>query len=136
MIGWKITPVFNISQDEQGILVWIQKSLNCGTIRFRKNGVWVFEVESKKDFKNIIIPFFTKFHFKSHKKRRQFDKFVQIFELIEQTPSLTLAPQILQWRNESQIKKRSHRYSDQDICARAQFYWNKNQQIIQQKNGK
>ena len=68
---------------------------------------------------------------------RQFDRFVKIFELIQQTPSLTLAhvSQILQWRNESQTKKRSHKYSDQDICARAQLYWNKNQQIIQQKNG-
>ena len=47
LIGWKITPVFNISQDEQAILIWIQKILNCGTIRFRKDGVWVFEVENK-----------------------------------------------------------------------------------------
>ena len=47
LIGWKITPVFNISQDEQGVLVWIKKILNCGTIRFRKDGVWVFEVENK-----------------------------------------------------------------------------------------
>ena len=35
--------------------------------------------------------------------------------------------------NESQTKKRSHKYSDQNICARAELYWNK--QIIQQKNG-
>ena len=137
LIGWKITPVFNISQDEQSVLVWIKKILNCGTIRFRKDGVWVFEVENKDDLQHIIIPFFKKFHFISHKKTLQFKKFVKIFDLIQQTPSLTLAhvAQILQWRNESQTKKRSHKYSDQDICARAELYWNQNQQIIQQKNG-
>ena len=93
----------------------IQKILNCfrlqskrTTIRFRKDGVWVFEVENKDDLQHIIIPFFKKFHFISHKKTLQFNKFVKIFYLIQQTPSLTLAhvTQILQWRNESQTKKR------------------------------
>ena len=71
LIGWKITPVFNISQDEQSVLVWIKKILNwqlrCaqrGTIRFRKfeDGVWV--VENKYDLQHIplIIPFFKKFY--------------------------------------------------------------------------
>lgn len=33
LIGWKITPVFNISQDEREILAWIKHILKCGTLR-------------------------------------------------------------------------------------------------------
>jgi len=31
LIGWKITPVFNISQDKKQILAWIQHVFKCGS---------------------------------------------------------------------------------------------------------
>lgn len=70
LIGWKISPVFNISQKEKQILALIQKHLGCGTIRFRKDNVWPFEVDNKTALIKIIIPFFTKYGFLSEKKRR------------------------------------------------------------------
>lgn len=68
LIGWKITPVFNISQKENKILRIIADNLGCGHIRFRKDGLWVYEVESRSDIMDTIIPFL------SDKKRDDFDR--------------------------------------------------------------
>lgn len=38
-IGWKITPVFNVTQKERTVLDTIANQLGCGTIRFRKENV-------------------------------------------------------------------------------------------------
>lgn len=61
LIGWKISPVFNISQKEKSITALIKKHLGCGTIRFRKLGVWVFEVDNRTALINTISPFFTRY---------------------------------------------------------------------------
>ena len=58
LIGWKMSPVFNISQKEKSILALIKKHLGCGTIRFRKDNVWVFEVDNRKALIDKIITFF------------------------------------------------------------------------------
>jgi intein-encoded DNA endonuclease-like protein len=34
LLGWKITPVFNISQKEKSILALVKHHLECGTLRF------------------------------------------------------------------------------------------------------
>lgn len=48
LIGWKLAPVFNISQKDRTILAQIKDHLKCGTIRFRKDGVWAYSVFHKK----------------------------------------------------------------------------------------
>ena len=137
LIGWKITPVFNISQDEREILAWIKHILKCGTIRFRKDGVWVFEVNNQKSLREKILPFFDQFRFLSKKKKLQYQKFKKICNLLNQTPSNTYETvrQILVLRNESNMKtSKKRKYTDAFILQRAEFYWNKNQEIIQNKN--
>lgn len=137
LIGWKITPVFNISQDEREILVWIKHILKCGTIRFRKDGVWMFEVQNQKAINEKILPFFDQFRFISKKKKLQYQKFKKICKLLNQTSSNTYDTirQILILRNESNTKKsKSRKYTDAFILQHAEFYWNKNKQIIQMKN--
>lgn len=137
LIGWKITPVFNISQDEREILAWVKHILKCGTIRLRKDGVWMFEVQNQKALNEKILPFFDKFRFLSKKKKLQYQKFKKICKLLNQTSSNTYETirQILILRNESNIKKSAKRkYTDAFILQRAEFYWNKNKQIIQMKN--
>jgi len=42
--------------------------LKCGTIRFRKDGVWMFEVNNQKSLCGKILPFFDPFRFLSKKK--------------------------------------------------------------------
>jgi hypothetical protein len=59
--GWKITPVFNVTQKERTVLDKIKSVLNCGTIRARKDGAWVYEVTRKECISNKVIPFFDRF---------------------------------------------------------------------------
>jgi intein-encoded DNA endonuclease-like protein len=67
--GWKITPVFNVTQKERTVLDTIKNTLGCGIIRLRKDNVWVYEVTRKEDIYNTIIPFFDRFVLWSHSKR-------------------------------------------------------------------
>nr|YP_009519141.1 hypothetical protein [Caulerpa verticillata]AYC65110.1 hypothetical protein [Caulerpa verticillata] len=139
LIGWKITPVFNISQDEREILAWIKHILKCGTIRFRKDGIWTFEVHNQNALNKIILPFFDRFHFLSKKKKLQYQKFKKICKLLNHNTSITYETicQILILRNESNIKNsKKRKYTDTLILQRAEFYWNKNHKIIQSKNNK
>lgn len=137
LIGWKITLVFNISQDEREILAWIKHILKCGTIRFRKDGVWMFEVNNQKSLQERILPFFNRFQFLSKKKKLQYQKFKKICNLLDQTTSNTYETirQILILRNESNIKtSKKRKYTDAFILQRAELYWNKNKKTIQMKN--
>ena len=67
LLGWKITPVFNISQKQRDILAVIKRYLNCGTIRYRNDDCWVYQVENRTALTQIIIPFFEKYPLQSSK---------------------------------------------------------------------
>lgn len=100
MIGWKITPVFNISQHEREILAWIKYISKFGTIRFRK--IWMFEVSNQKSLWGKILPFLNNFDFLSKKKKLQY-----------QTPSNTYETVRQIFRNESNIKtSKKRKYID------------------------
>ena len=141
LIGWKVTPVFNISQDEREILAWIKHILKCGTIRFRKDGVWVFEVQNRKAINEQILPFFDRFRFLSKKKKLQYQKFKKICKLLDNTSSNTYETirQILILRNDVNMKMKNskkRKYTDNFILQRAEFYWNVNKQLIENKNSR
>jgi hypothetical protein len=78
----KISPSFNISQKDREILEWIKSVFNCGTIRDRGDGVFYYEVQSIKSLKEIIIPFFNKYHLRT-KKHTTFKIFSEIVNLID-----------------------------------------------------
>jgi hypothetical protein len=78
----KISPSFNISQKDKGILEWIQSVFNCGTIRDRGDGVFYYEVQDINSLKEVIIPFFNKYHLRT-KKNTTFQIFSKIVELID-----------------------------------------------------
>nr|AYC64217.1 hypothetical protein [Pseudobryopsis hainanensis] len=136
LLGWKITPVFNISQDEKDILAWIKHILACGTIRARKDGVWAYEVNNKQALIKRIVPFFERFAFRSTKKRRQFQNFKRILELRAKEPSMTLGTlkQIITARNQSRKPSRKRTYSNGEILQRAEYYWTINRDTIQGRN--
>lgn len=67
--GWKITPVFNVTQKERTVLDKIKSVLGCGTIRARKDGVWVYVVTRKKCISEKVILFFDNFHLWSESKK-------------------------------------------------------------------
>ena len=72
---WETKNVFNISQKERTVLFLIKHHLGCGTIRFRKDNVWVYQVDNIKGIKKVVIPFFNTLGFLSEKKKKDFARF-------------------------------------------------------------
>jgi hypothetical protein len=79
---WKISLCFNVSQRERTILTFFERYLQCGSLRQRGDGVWYYEVNDFGSITEKVIPFFKRFRFLSEKKRRDFEKFVEIAGLI------------------------------------------------------
>ncbi len=86
---WKLTASFNISQKDRPILAFIQKELECGTLRERKDGVVYYEVTDVVSLKEIIIPFFKRFGFLSSRKKTNFAIFSSIVEKMANGEHLT-----------------------------------------------
>lgn len=135
LIGWKIAPVFNISQKEKTILSLIKHHLGCGTIRFRSDNVWVYEVDNIKSITNIIIPFFKKFAFLSEKKKKDFERFQKIVKIKRNNKSLTFEniESILELLKQVESKN-SRKYTDCEIKERSLLFWQKNKSKIEKLN--
>lgn len=69
---WKVSLCLNVSQKDESILALLQETLQCGTIRYKCDGVWFFEVNSLVSIRDHVIPFFDHFSFLSNKKKRDF----------------------------------------------------------------
>ena len=83
---WRISLSFNVSQNEDTVLKVLMKTLKCGTIRKRYDGVYYFEVTKLKDILACVIPFFNTFSFISYKKRINFIIFSKIAFLLNIKP--------------------------------------------------
>lgn len=83
-IPWKVSLCFNVSQKDKVILALYKHHLGCGTLRDRPDGVWYYEVNNLIAIREKVIPFFRKYHFLSAKKKRDFAKFCQAVEMMEQ----------------------------------------------------
>lgn len=135
LIGWKVSPVFNISQKEKTILALIKHHLGCGTIRFRSDNVWVYEVDNMNSIQNTIIPFFKKFAFLSEKKKKDFARFLKIIEIKQKNKSITYKniESILQLLKQVESKN-NRKYNDCEIKKRSLLFWEKNQTKIEKLN--
>ena len=150
LLGWKITPVFNISQKERTILALIKHHLKCGTLRYRKdcrsvvhvmnenerqNDVWVYEVETRTALRERIIPFFTTFRFLSEKQKADFRRFQRILGILDRHRSTTFADleRILVVLDEVESKA-ARIYSHHQILERATVFWTKNRHRIEAMN--
>lgn len=71
-LPWKVSLCLNVSQKDRLILELLQKHLQCGTIRYKSDGVWFFEVNNLAAIREHVIPFFNRFSFLSAKKKRDF----------------------------------------------------------------
>ena len=80
---WKVSLCFNISQKDKVILALYKHHLGCGTLRSRPDGVWYYEVNNFNAIVENVIPFFKKFGFLSAKKKRDFNKFCQMADMIK-----------------------------------------------------
>lgn len=142
LLGWKCTAVFNISQKEKHILSRIQHAVQCGTLRYRREGVWAYEVSDRHLLGTCIVPFFQRYPFLSRKKQGDFSRFQCILEMLQRHPSLTLHDlmEILHHRGTVLVGLRerstsSRRYSREVILHRAWLFWMVNEPRILARNG-
>ena len=80
--GWKIVPSFNISQREATIPKLFQQTLQCGTIRYRKDGICYYEVRKTTDINETISEFFTKFPLLSKRQASRLQLLLQATKLL------------------------------------------------------
>jgi len=79
---WKVSLCLNVSQKDEVVLALLKRHLQCGTIRFKGDGVWMFEVNNLNAIRENVIPFFRRFGFLSAKKKRDFAIFQRMAELM------------------------------------------------------
>lgn len=95
--GWRVQMHFHLKlQEVDEELLWkIYNTLNCGNVYFqkeqRKNHTqcYRYTVSAWRDIDSIIIPFFIKHTLQTVSKRKSFDIFCQIAELVKQDKHLT-----------------------------------------------
>jgi len=115
-IPWKISLCFNISQKDKVILALYKRYLQCGTLRSRPDGVWYYEVNNLRAIVENVIPFFLKFNFLSAKKKRDFQKFQELANIIQVNGHLTFKGinQILKIRKDMNDGGK-RKYHDEEI---------------------
>ena len=69
-LPWKVSLCLNVSQKDDVILALLKRHLNCGTIRYKGGGVWMFEVNNLTAIRENVIPFFRRFGFLSARRAR------------------------------------------------------------------
>jgi hypothetical protein len=96
--GWRVQMHFHLKlQEADEELLWkIRNTLNCGNVYFqkeqRKNHTqcYRYTVGAWRDIESTIIPFFTKHHLQTVSKRKSFDIFCEIANLVTQEKHLTM----------------------------------------------
>src|SRR5205823_13976394 len=57
-LPWKVSLCLNVSQKDEVILALLKHHLQCGTIRYKSDQVWFFEVNNLNAIRDNVIPFF------------------------------------------------------------------------------
>ena len=81
-LPWKVSLCLNVSQKDRVILALLKRHLQCGTIRYKGDDVWMFEVNNLNAIRENVIPFFKRFGFLSAKKKRDFAIFMRMADLM------------------------------------------------------
>ena len=81
-LPWKVSLCLNVSQKDKVILALLKRHLQCGTIRYKGDDVWMFEVNNLNAIRENVIPFFKRFGFLSAKKKRDFAFFVRMADMM------------------------------------------------------
>lgn len=118
-LPWKVSLCFNISQRDPVVLALFKRHLGCGTMRQRSDGVWYFEVNNLEAIVENVNPFFRRFGFLSAKKKRDFAKFVQLTQMLQQGVhrSEEGIREILEIRRDMNDGGK-RRYTDEEILSR------------------
>ncbi len=116
--GWKIEPIFNISQKDKALLALIKRWLKCGTLREKRDGVVYYEVRNIRALIERVIPFFDRFNFLSSNKKKNYSIFRRIVKKIDKGEHLTKKgiQEILKLREDlNKGRGRKRKYNIQDV---------------------
>ena len=119
--GWKISASFNVSQKDSQIPLLFQKTLECGTIRFRRDGVCYFEVRNATDLNSSVRSFFERFPLLSDRQSNRFHLLMKAVEIMAQGQhrSEEGLEAILQLR-ELMVSNRKRKYKLTDVLQNPQ----------------
>jgi hypothetical protein len=120
-LGWRITPVFNVSNKDIVILALFKKTLGCGTIREIGNGKFFYEVDRLESLEDSVLPFFQKFRFFSAKKKKEFATFKKLLGCCKKKPrGIEELKEILQYRKVlGEARAARYKRSDTEILKYA-----------------
>ena len=119
--GWKIVPSFNISQREATIPKLFQETIQCGTIRYRQDGVCYFEVRKINDINETVRQFFAQFPLRSNRQAHRLQLLLQATSLLVKGEHLTHEglESVLEIR-EQMISNRKRTYKLTDVLQNPQ----------------
>ena len=117
-LPWKVSLCLNVSQKDKVILALLKRHLKCGTIRYKSDDVWMFEVNNLIAIHENVIPFFKQFGFLSAKKKRDFAIFRRMAELMNKGAHLAKPGivELLELRREMNDGGK-RKYTEQEILA-------------------
>ena len=117
-LPWKVSLCLNVSQKDKVILALLKRHLKCGTIRYKSDDVWMFEVNNLNAIHENVIPFFRQFGFLSAKKKRDFAIFRRMAELMNEGAHLGKPGivELLELRREMNDGGK-RKYTEQEILA-------------------
>jgi hypothetical protein len=119
--GWKIVASFNISQREETIPKLFKETLQCGTIRYRQDGVCYFEIRKITDINESVREFFTRFPLRSERQALRLQQLLQAVDLLVQRKHLNLKglEEVLIIR-QSMTSNRKRKYEITDVLQNPQ----------------
>jgi hypothetical protein len=83
--GWKISAAFNVSQSDPEPLMLFREALGCGTLRRGGSNGWYSEVNSLRDLRSVVIPFFERFPLMGA-KAKDFQAFRSAVQILSRSP--------------------------------------------------
>ena len=119
--GWKLVASFNISQREATIPKLFRETLQCGTIRYRQDGVCYFEVRTICDIDTVVRAFFARFPLRSKRQSFRLSQLLAAVDLIKRKEHLTDQglQKVLEIR-QSMVSNRKRKYELTDVLQNPQ----------------
>lgn len=119
--GWKLVASFNISQREATVPKLFKETLQCGTIRYRRDGVCYFEVRKMTDINEAVRDFFTQFPLRSARQTLRLQLLLRATSLMVRGEHLTLKglESVLAIR-EQMVSNRKRTYQMADVLQNPQ----------------
>ncbi len=116
---WQVVLTFNVSQKEEYILAMFKKTLGCGRLQSRPDGIYYYVVSNPRSIADKVIPFFDRFSFWSQRKKQNYAIFKEIAMLVIAKQHLTSEglKKIIELRerlNEGRGRKRKYTIVDYD----------------------